>query len=150
MDLSVNPLSEGHKNHLNEATGLLHEHYNKSQYSTDIIQHLEESILYLYHILPKSHVLQKDKIYDKLNAQTLGEVMPLLLKDVEQKSGSNKYDFRTIELARMLFNVSSNYLLSSPLWQDTDFVTNDVDKISTCFQKLSENGLDKESHETIN
>lgn len=125
---------------------------SRSQYRTDFIKnHLQKSIRDLFHILPRSRKLKKEAIYDTFNALTLVDILLNLLLNVEQKSErrTEKYDFRTVELARMFYHVSTNYLMNSPIWQDEDDVKNDVNRVSTHFRILAKSALEKESHETI-
>ncbi len=107
MDLSVNPLPEKQKKFLESGSGLFKKNFNKSQYRKDIVDHLDNSIRYFYHILPNSHLLKKEDIYDKINAQTLNEILENSLKQMHKQGyeKSFQYDFRTVELARSLFEI---------------------------------------------
>ncbi len=151
MNLSVNTLTDGYKNYLESAPSLLEKNFNKSQYRKGIVNHIDESIRDLYHILPKAHLLNKEQMYDKINALSLYKIFETMLKDVEQKTDykTEKYDFRTIELARMLFHISTIYLIKSPLYHHEEIVETDVKRIAYHFRKLAEHALEKESYGTI-
>lgn len=155
MDLSLNPLPEKQGKFLKSATGLLKENINKSQYRTDIVNHLDESVRYFYHILPNSELLNKEKIYDKINALTFADFLTNSLKDME-KSGYEKqfvYDFRTAELTRLFFEISKLYLeQNTKLKVDGQlprYVIESLQNISEFLKMLSNNVLENESHETI-
>ncbi|MEX0764732.1 MAG: hypothetical protein WD033_06170 [Nitrosopumilaceae archaeon] len=148
MELSRNPLSKQQKAFLESKNPL---GFNKSQYQGDILNHVDNSIRYLHHILKHPYNLKKCDIYDRLNALTLVEVIKNSLTDLEQKSlyRSEKYDFRTVELARMLFEISTIYLIKSPLWNNKQFVQTDIDRLSYYFEALADYALDKESRESF-
>lgn len=155
MDLSLNPLPEKQGKFLKSATGLLKENINKSQYRTDIVNHLDSSVRYFYHILPDSELLDKEKIYDKINALTFDDFLTNSLKDME-KSGYEKqfvYDFRTAELARLFFEISKLYLeQNTKLKIDGKLPMNVIESlqnISEFLKMLSNNVLENESHKTI-
>lgn len=125
---------------------------NRSQYRTDFVKnHLQKSIRDLFHIMPRSRKLKKEAIYDTFNALTLVDILQNLLLNVEQKSErrTEKYDFRTVELARMFYHVSTNYLMNSPIWKDEENVKNDVNLVASHFRILAKSVLDKDSHGTI-
>lgn len=148
MELSENPLPKQQKAFLEseEALG-----YHKPQYQKDILKHIDKSVKYLYHILKEPHNLKKSDLYDRLNAQTLVDIVEYLLSDFDQKSGyrPEKYDFRTVELSRMLFHATTIYLIKSPIWNDKKFVQSDIDRLSYYFEALAESVLDKQSHVII-
>lgn len=148
MNLSWNPLSTQHKSFLESENSL---GYAKPQLQTAIREHLDKSIRYLYHILEHPQNLRKSDLYDRLNALTLTDILRNMLFDFEQKTSykKEKYDFRTVELARTLFHISANYLLNSPLWNNKEFVKTDIDRLSYYYQALADGQLDKESHTLI-
>lgn len=129
--------------------------FNKSQYQTDIEHKLKKSIAALQEILPNTRNLRKDQIYNMINATTLENIIKNLIVDVthaEKKEtvlghGLNArswhfekqfhYDFRTVELARLLFEVSARYLKRSSLVNENEFLKSDVDKVSALFHSLS-------------
>jgi len=148
MNLSRNPLSKQQKAFLESEKSL---GFNKPQYQDDITDRLDKSIRYLYHIIKNPSNLKKLDLYDRLNAQTLNEIIGNMLLDFESKSSyrPEKYDFRTVELARTLFHISTIYLIKSPLWNNKKFVQTDIERLSYYFEALAESDLDKESHEKI-
>lgn len=153
MDLSVNPLPDKQRNFLKSGGGLFSKNINKSQYRTDIVNHLDESIKYLYHILPNSHLLKKDQVYDKINAQTLDFALQNTLKDIDNENISNKFDFRTIEIARMFFEISKQYLEQNPILKIRGDLTEETKRslqsISDSYYLLANTALEKEGNKTI-
>ena len=156
MDLSLNPLPVKQGEFLKSANGLLKENINKSQYRTDIVNHLDESIRYFYHILPNSEFLKKEKIYDKINALTLDDFLTNSLKDMGKSENEKQfvYDFRTTELARLFFEISRQYLEQNTKLkvdgQLPSYIIQSLQNISEFLKMLSNNVLENESHETIN
>jgi len=155
MDLSVNPLPEKQRKFLKSDSDLFKKNFNKSQYRIDIAGHLDSAIRYFYHILPKSHLLDKEKIYDKINAQTLEDFLKNSLMDIENQGDfrSYSYDFRTIELARLLFEISSDFLKNNPYLKVDDELPAEtlrsIKTVSDFYKMLAKNGLQRQSHETI-
>lgn len=155
MDLSVSPLPEKQKKFLESGTGLLKKNFNKSQYRKDIIEHLDDSIRYFYHILPNSHLLKKEDIYDKINAQTLIEILENSLKQMHKQGyeKSFQYDFRTVELAKTLFEISKEYLEQNPVLKVHNELAEDTKRslqnISDSYYILSKIALEKQANEKI-
>lgn len=156
MDLSVNPLdNEGEmwKWLISKVTSKKDRiNQNKSQYRKDLVKtHLQKSLQDLFHILPFSHKFKKDSIYETFNALTLYDMLYLLFLDVEQMSEqrTEKYDFRTVELARMSFHISALYLKNSPLWKDEINVKNDIERVASHFRILAKSALEQESYKII-
>jgi len=155
MDLSLNPLPDKQGKFLESVDGLLKENINKSQYRTDIVNHLDESIRYFHHILPNSKLLNKEKIYDKINALTLNDFLTNSLRDMEKPEHEKQfvYDFRTVEIARLLFETSKQYLeQNTKLKADgqlPSYINQSLQNISEFLKMLSNTVLDDESHDTI-
>lgn len=148
MHLSGNPLSKQQKAFLESENPL---GYNKTAYQKDILNHIEKSVRYLHHILKNAYNLKKDDLYNSLNSQTLTEILESLLTDFEQKGRykNEKFDFRTVELARTLFHISAIFLIKSPLWDNKKFVQTDIDRLSYYFEALADSALDKQSYQTV-
>ena len=155
MDLSLNPLPDKQGKFLKSGNGLLKENINKSQYRTDIVNHLDDSIRYFHHILPNSEFLNKEKIYDKINALTVDDFLTNSLKDMGKSEYEKQfvYDFRTAELARLLFEISRQYIeQNTKLKADgqlPSYIIQSLQNISEFLKMLSNNVLENESHETI-
>ena len=155
MDLSVSPLPEKQKKFLESGSGLLKRNFNKSQYRKDIVEHLDDSIRYFYHILPNSHLLKKEDIYDKINAQTLIEILENSLKQMHKQGyeKSFQYDFRTVELAKTLFEISKEYLEQNPVLKVHNELAEDTKRslqnISDSYYILSKIALEKQANEKI-
>ena len=121
MHLSGNPLSIQQKAFLKSENPL---GYNKTAYQKNILNHIEKSVKYLHHILKNAYNLKKEDLYNTLNSQTLTEILESLLTDFEQKGRykNEKFDFRTVELARTLFHISTIFLIKSQLCSNKQFV----------------------------
>jgi len=146
MDLSVNPLKSKARSFLKSVNPL---GFNKAQYQNDISRHIEKSIRYLFHILKNPHNLRETDLYDKFNAQTLAAIIEDLLRDTKEKDEyrHEKYDFRTVELAKLFFYISTNYLNKSKVFQDDEFIADEVKRVANRFQMLSRSILEKEKHD---
>ena len=116
-----------------------------SEAKSEVVRHLNDSIVYLHHILQQPYHL-REEIYDKINALTLINFLQNSLNDPEQRFEyrSEKYDFRTIEFARMLFLISAKYLMKSPPFVDEEIVKQDIDRVSYHFRILAKSFLEKE------
>ncbi|KAG2474132.1 MAG: hypothetical protein NPMRTHETA2_490009 [Nitrosopumilales archaeon] len=150
MDLSQNVLSEGQKTYL-ESQNLLYQK-SKSQHRKNIINNIKDSICYLNQVFPFSNQLKKESFYDKINALTLIDILQNSLLDIELEGGeyrSKKYDFRTVELARMMFHVSTNYLMNSSMYREDETVIYDVKHVARHFRILAKSKLDDVSHGTL-
>lgn len=121
---------------------------NKTQYEKDILGKLEKSISILEQILVDTHNLKKEKIYAIINARTLEPIISNLLKDVEKLTSYEwkKYDFRTVEIARLLFETSANYLRQSLYFGENEAIENDIKRVSDHFVSLARFGLEKETN----
>jgi len=132
----------------------LKENINKSAYRGDITKHLDSSVRYLHHILPYSSLLKKDKVYDIINAQTLETILETSLKTEKDGIKSYSYDFRTVELARLLLELSVRYLEQNPYLKPEYTVPKNIKEsiitLSEFFKMLSNLVLRFESDETIN
>lgn len=125
--------------------------FNKSQYQGDIEYKLKKSIDILQSILPNTRNLRKEKIYDIINSVTFEKIIKNLLIDVTTKrresiteQGLNpmfvhySYDYRTVELARLLLEASAFYLKRSSFVNKNKFLKEDIDKVLAHFQSLAE------------
>lgn len=143
MNLSVNPLKERSRAFLESENSL---GFNKSQYQGDISGHIDKSLRYLFHILRHPYNLKKEDLYDKLNAQTLSRILQYLLQDTKEKSElrHEKYDFRTVELARLLFYISTDYLMKINLFEKDEYMQEDIKRVADRFYILSRSIFEKE------
>jgi len=146
MNLSDNPLKPRTKDFLKSDNPL---DFNKSQYLTGLGTLLDNSIRYFHHILKFPLNLPNEVIDEKINAQTFHLFLERALVDFGKSWTANRYDFRTTELARLLFHISANYLQDSPTWKDEKFIKSDIQRFANYFRALSKSELDKNSHVTI-
>lgn len=119
--------------------------FNKPQYQSDVAEKLDKSMCLIHNILNEAHNLRKEDLYDKFNASTLYPVLELMLRDYRFKYDVKVYDFRTIELARLLFLISTNYLKYSPLFKDSEYAHEDIDRVKERFTELSKSALEKDA-----
>ena len=143
MNLSVNPLKERSRKFLESEKPL---GFNTAQFQTEIADRFDKSIRMIFHILKHPHNLREKDLYDKLNAQTLAAITEDLLRDMKETSEyrHEKYDFRTVELAKHFFHVSTIYLMKSNLFEKDDFIEDDIKRIANRFYTLSRSILEKE------
>ncbi len=159
MDLSENPLSERQYNYLKSGSTLvapgeiknnLNKNKGKSQIRVEITTHLEKSLLYMHYILPYSSELSNERIYEILNAQTLMEILKNLLVDVRKRNHSLRsysYDFRTVELARAMCEISTNYL--KEIAPDNKTISEDIRRVSDHFKIIAKFQLKQESNKEL-
>ena len=147
MHLSENPLSTKQRRFLESRKNL---GINKSQYQKDILSHADKSVRYLHHILRYKYNLSEEDLYDIINAQTLQGIIERMLYDKEpNENGFYRYDFRTIEIARLLFNVIEDYFVKSPYFSENDAIHTDLSRVHHHFKTLAKFGLEKEQHEIL-
>lgn len=146
MHLSENPLSNGQKDLLRSRKPLGRA---GPQVKKEITKHLDKSIRYLHNILKDTYNLNQEEVYDRINAQTVTDILENSLK----KGYTSVYDFRTIELARTLFEISKNYLEQNPVLKVHDQLPEDIRRglqtISDSYYILANTALNKEGNETI-
>lgn len=143
MDLSRNSLTNRLKKFLKSENSVS----NKSQARIDINKHIEKSILFLHHILNDTKSLDRTKVYDEINANSLNEIFQNSLKIKSNKRFV--YDFRSVELARLMFEISSRFISSSPQLLDNKFLKEDLEKVSQYFITLSKSVLQQHAYEKI-
>lgn len=146
MHLSENPLSKGQIKLLQSRKPLGKQ---SPQVKKDIIGHLDKSVRYLHNILKDTFNLKKGEVYDRINAQTLNDILENNLK----KEYSYVYDFRTVELARTLFEISKQYLDQNPILR-VHYEIREDDKrslktISDSYFILAKSALEKQANETL-
>jgi len=123
--------------------------FNKGEYLNGLGNHFERSVRYFHHILKFPQNLTNEVIDDKINAQTFHLFLDRALVDFGKSWSSKRYDFRTVELARLLFHISANYLKNSPTWKDEKFIESDIERLAYHFRALAKTELDKKSQLTI-
>jgi len=122
--------------------------FNKTQYQNDIEGKIDPSLRYLFHILNKPYNLREGDLYDKLNAQTLSKIFQNLLTDTQERSDHRhkKYDFRTVELARLMFHISTEYLMQAQIFDNSKFLDEEIEKVAERFFILSRSVFEKEKY----
>jgi len=118
----------------------------KSQFRKDFQDlHLEMGFLRIKDILPFSFRLSKQRLYQIFNAQTLKPFLEKLLDDPENTSSNYKliHDFRTTEIARLYFEIASEYLQNAT---NSKMVQDDLNRVSEHFKIQSENKLENETY----
>jgi len=165
FNININPVNNTHWSFL---TSDSFKGTNRPRTRKEIKEQLSKSIRYLHHTLgqTKKLVLEKDDkngnwknvknglkdMYDIFNAVNLQSFFSSMLQDIKYNSSivskNYKYDFRTSENARLMFESSINYLINSPEFKDRKSTLNNVKQISEDFELLSKSQLSKE-HELI-
>lgn len=143
MDLSKIFLSKRLANFLKSENSV----QNKSQARIDINKHIEKSIILLNHILQDTNSLKRFDVYDKINANSLKEILKNFLKIKSDKEFN--YDFRTVELARLMYEISSQFISSSPQLSHDEFLKKDLERISQSFTTLSKSVLQQHAYEKL-
>ena len=143
MDLSKNCLTVRLVNFLKSENSVR----NRAQARIDINKHIDRSIIRLNHILQNTNSLKKLDVYDKLNAKSLKELLRNLLKIKSDKDFI--YDLRTVELARLMYEITSEFISSSPQLSHDKFLKEDLEKISQSFTTLSKSVLQQHAHEKL-
>lgn len=104
---------------------------------------LEESIQTISYLLDSSHNLREKELVGIFTAQTLQYIFENLLKNYKQYQIKNyNHDFRSTELARVMFETSAEYLKDAA---STETVRNDLQRVSDHFKVQSESELRNES-----
>lgn len=148
MKLYENPLSVNQKNMLkSEKIG------GAGESKSAVVGHVDKSIRYLHHILKDTHNIE-DEIINKINAQTLSEFLQNSLRIRKAKTWDPyAYDFRSVELARLFFEISAEYLKQNPYLRiDENLpknIQNTLSDISDFFKMLSNDILKHEPNESI-
>lgn len=120
---------------------------NQSQARIEIMNHIEKSILLLHHIFKDTKSLKSLQIYDKINAKSMNELFQNFLKIKSKKEFV--YDVRTVELARLMYEISSQFISSSPQLSHDKFLKEDLEKISLSFTTLTKSVLQQYVHENL-
>jgi len=119
----------------------------------EVIHQLDKSIRYLHHILQQTYNLT-DEICDKINALTMVEFLQNSLRIKKTKIWDPyAYDFRTVELARLFFEISADYLKQNPYLKPDDEIPkniqNSISDVSDFFKMLSNDVLQREPNKPI-
>jgi len=119
----------------------------------EVIHQLDKSIRYLHHILQQTYNLT-DEICDKINALTMVEFLQNSLRIKKTKTWDPyAYDFRTVELARLFFEISADYLKQNPYLKPDDEIPkniqNSISDVSDFFKMLSNDVLQREPNKPI-
>ena len=124
---------------------------NPSDTRNSIMSNLGKSMRYIHEIMKDTKNLKKDEIYEIFNAQNLESFLVNLLKDSQYNTTkqnedkiSKKYDFRTSEIARVMLELSLDYLINSPLYSEIHSVKEVSGTLSRDFKTLSRSLLNKE------
>ena len=120
---------------------------NKAQARIEINKLIEKSVIKLNHILQNTNSLQTLDVYDRINAKSLKELLRNLLKIKSDKDFI--YDLRTVELARLMYEITSEFISSSPQLSHDKFLKEELEKISQGFITLSKSVLQQHAHEKL-
>ena len=145
VNLSDSPLKTRTKEFLKSEKGL---GFNKSQLQDDIANLLDKSMRLIFNILKDGYNLRTEDIYAKFNASSLYPILELFLRDHKISYDVKTYDFRTVELARLMFIISTNYLRYSYLFKDAKYAHEDIDRVKERFLELSKSALEKVAYGT--
>jgi len=152
FNLDRNPLTNNQQDFLKSKDG---QGYNKAQFRDIFRDRLDESLRHIFWILEYTHNLRKSDIYEIFNAKSFEFVIRSLLRNTDENipnMNEYQYDFRTSELARLLFFISIDYLHKSTLFKnENELFDNLVRPLAKNFNLLSESTLQHEDKfKTIN
>jgi len=120
----------------------------KSQYQNEIRDnHLDKPLRQLTFVLQKTKNLRKSDIYEIFNAYNIQPILESLLRNVEKNYGESdsiQYDFRTSEIARLMLELSLDYLKNSAMFKEISSVKEISNSLSKDFKILSKSMLEKE------
>ena len=126
--------------------------WNPTDIRKGVMKNLGNSMKYIHSVLKHTKNLKESEIYEIFNAVNLKSFFGSLLRDNKLNARDTlhgyKYDFRTSENARLMFESSMNYLVNSPEFKDRKSTLNNVKQLSEDFELLSRSQLSKE-HELI-
>lgn len=120
---------------------------NPSQTKKDIITKMFKSFRDVNYILDNRKNLNKEDVYSIFNATFLQNFFRNLLSKSttdEEPFINMEYDFRTSEIARLMFEASTKYLLQSVNFENDPYVKENIRHISNNFKTLSETLLKNE------
>ena len=108
-----------------------------------------DSIFRITYLLENSQFLEsrEEQWFDKVfNAHTLQPILQNLIKDIGKPKILRDYrsDFKTIELARMYFEVSMMYL--KYVTKDSKILHDDIERISERYREIAHTALENEAH----
>jgi len=108
-------------------------------------EHLRKSLQYLNYLTRNSKNLREKDIEEIFTAQTLQYFFEEILKETKQTYYFKKFkhDFRTTEIARLLFEISSEYLRDAT---SSKTVKNDLERVSDHFIAQTEAKLESETY----
>ena len=118
---------------------------NASRDRSIATEHLRKSLQYLNYLTRHSKNLRDKDIEEIFTAQTLQNFLEEILKETKQTYYFKKFkhDFRTTEIARLLFEISSEYLRDAT---NSKTVKMDLERISDHFIAQSEAKLESETY----
>jgi len=141
--ITVNPFTRIQKDFLK--TDSLTGHRVKEK-QDELVKKLEDGITDIYHILeqPKNVEHERDDINQIFNPMTLHPIIHNLIRNFPNENEPStflskyKYDFRRMEIVRMLFDELSDYIIRSPMFQIDIHVFQNLDQISLKLKNSSE------------
>lgn len=126
---------------------------NPYQARRDIMKNMGKSLMTIHDTLKLTRNLKKNELYEIFNAQNVQLVLESLLRDTKKNydtANSPQYDFRTCEIARLMLELSLNYLKKSSMFNEIHSVKEISNSISRDFKALSKSMLEKEDeYQTI-
>lgn len=151
----VNPLAQSHIKFLvsDDHRGLS----NPSQTRKDIMNNLGKSLRQIHETMKHQKHLDQEELYEIFNAVNLEPLFDNLVKKTRKgttfidddkstitlSTKHNNYDFRSAEIARMMFETSMDYLLNSLIFKNMKNVKENINKVSDDFKVLSMAMLEK-------
>lgn len=117
---------------------------NPSRTRSDIMKNMGKSLKLIHSTLRYPKNLKTKEIYDIFNAQNLQFILESLVRVEKYNEFQHQYDFRTSEIARLMLEISLEYLKHSPIFKDVQSIKEVSNSLSRDFRTLSYSLLMKE------
>lgn len=117
---------------------------NPSRTRNDIMKNMGKSLKLIHNTLRYSKNLKTKEIYDIFNAQNLQFILESLMRVEKYNEFQYQYDFRTSEIARLMLEISLEYLKHSPIFKDVQSIKEVSNSLSRDARTLSYSLLMKE------
>jgi len=148
--ITVNPFTTQQRQFL-EANELIG--YRVKEKQDEFVKKLEDGIRDTYHVLekPKNVEYKRDDINQIFNPVILYPIIHNLIRNFPNENepasylSKYNYDFRRMELVRMLFNEIQDYIGYSPFFANDIHILHNLDEISHKLKNSSETILKKDN-----
>jgi len=151
FNLSENLLTDAQWEYLSygDTRTLYEKGWGITDYQKTFYKKLGQAIVGLHWILKKTHNLRKKDMDEIFNPVTLESIFQKILSESSHGRidyvNTFKYDLKTSEIARLMFKLSTEYLLFYYLHNKNAYTIENVKRISEDFKNLSSSFLENAS-----